>query len=363
MGILLKDQKILYGSDNLGVIEADGGIAPDVTPVLTKSLPDGAFAVYDKRTAPVAVTGVSGAFTWADQSGNNRPMKIYVDDQNTSPSSLWVRDHLVCGKNLRSVRGETTNQNGTTPVSGFTPGSGYTLNALVEYTEATYRQGDPLFKPNGANGLNHEDIVFSLGSRDSTQKRSWYGIGARWNSDNVTEQGANRNRMFYYGSDGTEGEWKYSDFQASSLSGVHLLTWVVNMNSVNPTCEMYYDGTFLSSYLTSVITKTIAGLNPNLLNLFYFAPHHQVSVDSNVFNFFGSVYAISVYNRALGMSDVIKCAKFYQELYQSTHYKPYIPAVPASGAALVGGQVSETEITAILEQIDEMAGEYGEVNP
>ena len=361
MGILLKDQKILYGSDNLGVIEADGGIAPDVTPVLTKSLPDGAFAVYDKRTAPVAVTGVSGAFTWADQSGNNRPMKIYVDDLNASPSSLWVRDHLVCGQNLRSVRGETTDQNGDTPVSGFTPGSGYTLNALVEYTEATYRQGDSLFKPNGANGLNHDDIVFSLGLRDSTQTRSWYGIGARWNSNNVTEQGANRNRMFYYGSDGSEGEWKYSDFQASSLSGVHLLTWVVNMmNSESPTCEMYYDGTLLSSSLTSVIKKTIAGLDPNL---FYFAPHHQVSVNGNVYNFFGSVYAVSVYNRVLGMGDVIKCAKFYQELYQSSHYKPYIPVVPASEAALVGGQVEETAITAFLEQIDEMAGEYGEVNP
>lgn len=358
MGILLKDQKILYGSDNLGVIEADGGITPDVTPVLTKSLPSGAFAVYDKRTAPVAVTGVSGAFTWADQSGNNRPMKIYVDDQNTPPSGLWVRDHLVCGQNLRSVRGETTNQNGTTPVSGFTPSSGYTLNALVEYTEATYRQGDSLFKPNGANGVNHEDIVFSLGSRVSTQKRSWYGIGARWNSDNVTEQGVNRNRMFYYGSDGSEGEWKYSDFQASSLSGVHLLTWVVNSGCT--TCEMYYDGTLLSSYLTSQITKTIAGLVPHL---FYFAPHHEVPVDGNVYNFFGSVYAVSVYNRALGMGDVIKCAQFYQELYQSTHYKPYIPVVQASGAALVGGQVEETVITAILEQIDERAGEYGEVNP
>jgi hypothetical protein len=228
----------------------------------------------------------------------------------------------------------------------------------VEYTEATYRQGDPLFKPNGANGLNREDIVFSLGSRVSTQKRSWYGIGARWNSGDVTEQGVNRNRMFYYGSDGSEGEWKYSDFQASSLSGVHLLTWVVNSGCT--TCEMYYDGTLLSSYLTSQITKTIAGLVPHL---FYFAPQHEVPVDGNVYNFFGSVYAISVYNRALGMGDVIKCTQFYQELYQSTHYKPYIPAVPASGAALVGGQVEETAITAILEQIDEMAGEYGEVNP
>lgn len=317
MGILLKDQKVLYSDLNLGVIDDSGDVPdPPTPPTPSSELPSNPFAVYDKRSAPVLTGTINGTttttkvYSWADQSGNStsHPMTIKVDDNNSTPAALWQTDHLWCGANLRSVRGKIDSVQSNAQ-GNFTPASGYTLCALVGYTEPTGKSDDPIFKPNVApgasgGGQNGGDIVFSVAvASDST--RSQYGIGERYGSS-ATELNQHYHRLFYYGNTGTS-EMNYQDTQLDTLAGMHMLAWVVNEGCTQ--CDLYCDATLVD---TITITKSMSGTSPNI---YMFAAHDNVPVSNNVLNFFGACYAACVYNRALSSGDIKKVADYWQEMY------------------------------------------------
>lgn len=310
MGILLKDQKVLYSDLNLGVIDDSGDVTPiDPTPdpePTPRTLPSDAFAVYDKRTAPVETE--TDVYSWADQSGNSRPMTIEVYDSNDSPAALWNTDRLVCGRNLRSVCAEIPAAQGV-----FDPDLGYTMNMLIDYALPTGEVDDPLFKPNGGNSLNQLDILFSLAVQTSGGgTRNQHGLGGRYgNGSDCTELGANYMRMFYGCNASSAWDTKYSANQLASLTGLHLLTWTVD--GTGTTCKVYYDGTLIDSF---TLSKTMAGTEPYV---YLFASHRGVGVSENIYNFFGDCYAVCIYNRVLSVNDIINVSLYYKENY-STQY-------------------------------------------
>lgn len=333
----MKDQKVLYSDLNLGVIDDSGDVTPiDPTPdpePTPRTLPSDAFAVYDKRTAPEETE--TDVYSWADQSGNSRPMTIEVYDN--SHASLWQTDHLVCGRNLRSVCAEITNAQGV-----FDPDLGYTMNMLIQYALPTGEEGDPLFKPNGANALNDLDILFSLAVQTSGGgTRCQHGLGARYGSgSDCTILGSDYMRMFYGCNVSSNWDTKKSTNQLASLTGLHLLTWTVN--GAGTTCEVFYDGT---KFDTFTLTNTMAGTDPYV---YLFAGHRGVDVSENKFNFFGDCYAVSVYNRVLSSNDIINVALYYKENYQTYN----APAAPNLASIIQYGGIS------IDDENDEPVAEY-----
>ena len=353
MGILLKDQKVLYASENIGKINID--VAPtqparvDITPssgtlaatagatlqltatvlpatasdkTVTWSTSNSAVATVDStglvtRTAPLtsssgqpsSVTiyattsnGVSGIITltvamiaslpagafavfdgmvqpnngeWADQSGNRH--KAFMGGAADYEGTVWDTDHLVCAVD-NCVSGLIYN-------GGFTPTNGMTFNACIEYDASASGYNNP----DGA--ANNLDILFAVGSSDNSDKMQM-GIGKR-GTDNANKIFAGVN----------DGSWhiEYTDNQFTT-TGKHLLTWVVNGENV----AIYVDGASFATF------NLYAAKSDDHDDIGILAATSISDLRSRIYNFFGNVYGLSIYNKALSSSEVTQVKNYYK---------------------------------------------------
>lgn len=284
MGVSIIDQKPLYSAfnENIGTIHS--------VPVYAE-LPSDAFAIYDKRSKPTLVDGQS-YYTWEDMSSNGRDMTLYQMSENS-----WDGDHIVCADG-GFISGELE-------TNSFTPSEGVALNFLV-----SYKYDIPDY-PSGTAGAKGVDCLCSL--KTGSNERQQFVIGARLDNDKKLGVATNLN-------DGTGFTTCYTSDSYPALTSVHLITFVLEGSPAKG--KMYIDGILLSGFNvdgTEVSTDYFTPaktMNGTLPNLYFFAPNVIGQISSSNYNFFGNVYAVSVYNRVLADIEVGQCVDFYKQRYR-----------------------------------------------
>lgn len=268
MGVSIVDQKRLYSatSENIGMVQAE--------PVSVR-LPFGAFAVYEGKTAAVTAS----TSQWEDKSGNEN--HITLTDVTASD---WSTDHLVCSGNLRTTSGTCGAANKMSLGSDY----GYTFNALVRYDAAGA----------GADNSKGLDCIFALN----------INTDSKWTQLGFGDRSTNANKIMHAVNSGG-WETQYSAAQSFAEDVPKLFTWVVG----GTTCKIYLNATLIA---TLTLTKTMANTTPQL---YFFAPNVITDSSSNIYNFLGDVYAMSVYDRALTEDEVARVRDYYLQQYKSSY--------------------------------------------
>lgn len=270
---------------------ASNGISASVVisaAVLT--LPSDAFAIFD------GIVGArnSTSALWKDTSGNGRNMTIV--DGNANPN-YWDAtnnpDCLVCDCNNHSTSGKIES-------TTFSPTTGYTVLALIDYDESAtnFHHGD-------YSTGNVLDVIFAaIVHRDdgtNNYPRAQVGIGQR--------RSAEANKPFITSYDGTNFGRHYVN-TAADLSGVKLLAWSVDGN----TCNIYVNGDL---HQAIQYEDLVIGETPYL---YFFATNLITGTVNNTVNYFGKVYGVAVYGRALSASDITQAKNYYLERYSDYYY-------------------------------------------
>lgn len=283
---------------------ASNGVSGDITltAAVTAELPAGVFAVFD------GIEGASRAqhqpslykHRWYDRSGNGNQLRL-VDLTGDSEwetqewnVALWGDNYLHCSPR-KFVHGQFPNY-------GLKPSDGVTINALIWYDTALPGYDD--VRTGSKVSYKGVDAVFTITAGGNDANRNQGGFGSRNNPRD------NRYKLFHAVHSGEAWNTIYTTDAVQDLStGVHLLTWVVN----GANAKIYVDGVEVGN-VTNTIQKTDD--NPFFI---LFAPNTMTEIDSSGSNFYGKVYGVSIYNRALTAAEVGQVNAYYAARYDYTN--------------------------------------------
>jgi len=248
-------------------------------------LPAGAFAVFD---------GIVGARNkiaeqWQDMSCNGRDLQIV--DGNAEPN-YWNNEypdclHCDCNNHSTSALFNT---------DSFVPGNGFTVSALVDYDETAtdFQHGDYTT----GNGL---DIIFGV---HSSTRSVQMGVGAR---------NTNNRQLFIAHRENTSDGYTRHFTTKANLTGVRLITWVIEGDNRATQCKVYIDGVLFET--VNDVDNVVYGISP--VDLSFFAATAVAQTVSNVYNFFGQVYGLTIYNRELTANELAQLKSYYLERYSN----------------------------------------------
>lgn len=246
-------------------------------------LPAGAFAVFD------GIVGARKAIAeqWQDMSGNGRDLQIV--DGNEDPNYWSHADclHCDCDNHSTSALFNT---------DSFVPGNGFTVSALVDYDETAtdFHHGEYT----AGNGL---DIIFGV---HSSPRSVQMGVGARK---------TNNQQLFIAHRENTSDGYTRHFTAKADLTGVRLITWVIEGGNRITTCKVYVDGVLFET--VNDVDNVVYGILP--VDLSFFAATAVAQTASNVYNFFGQVYGLTIYNRELTANELAQLKSYYLERYSN----------------------------------------------
>ena len=281
---------------------ANGRTASVTLSAAVLTLPANAWGVYDgiNGARAKATKTVNGTVfpAWADDGGNeDRKLAIGNVLQNTD--DVWGSNYLDCPP--------TNSASPTVALSAgdFVPSRGYTCNVLIDYLSESADFGndnnfDCLFCARGLDGGNVEGV------------KEQFFITKRGDATNPSQLGDATNV-----GDGTGWEFLYSGSQLS-FSGKHLITLKVSVSGATFTATMYLDGVQVFS---GTQLKNISALDEYPLRIALCAVGAISSTGwaNKKYNFFGKMYAASIYNRALSDNELAAVKTFYDSRYPNSN--------------------------------------------